>query len=371
MSAEPRRLSLVGGGSGAIVSRRGDNAVKQARDPVAKAKIDDEREWLAFVMGNAPFSVKQHFVTVVKDRHRAQGELVMSWLEGPTARTAALCGSLDVTVVEDALEAALRVLTLQSATDTTMVVNWWRAQLDERLKGEGGIPLTMLFTAPQVALSGGFVQNPLYGGVARILECIEEHLPPRLGFVHGDLHLGNLMLSAANHAQWIDPRGTFGQGFVFDAAYDVAKLLHEAPYVATRAEVVRPAGIGMHPVALRTRADKTTGEDLRSLRRLGNVNLALATRYCERIGVDDPLLAARSTLYTGLLFLTVAPFCTPSEATVMLTSAVLWLRSGLDALQWREGLHMCRSRWRELLRHIGHHAAQAASPEVIHAAELR
>ena len=56
--------------------------------------------------------------------------------------------------------------------------------------------------------------------------------------MHGDLHLGNLLVTPDRRALWVDPRGRFGDSRAFDVAYDVAKLLHEPHYVAARARTL-------------------------------------------------------------------------------------------------------------------------------------
>ena len=71
---------------------------------------------------------------------------------------------------------------------------------------------------------------------------------------------------------------------------------------------------------------------------------------CGALRGGRPLLAARATLYVGLLFVTVLPFdvLVDGEWEAMLVSGLLWLTAGLRALRYGLGLAHCRAcgrRW--------------------------
>jgi hypothetical protein len=253
------------------------------------------------------------------------------------------------------------------AADDGFVANWWAGQLERRLRlaTQRGRSVPGLMDLRYVRLVGGVIANPLFGGVGRLLDRLPD--ARTVGPIHGDLHLGNLIVTPDGQGVWVDPRGRFGDGRVFDVAYDVAKLLHEPHYVAARAHATRSAFVVHQDEAVVLALRSPTVADKRVLRPLTRESLALATYVCQAFGADDPDLAARATLYVGLLLITVLPFdvLVDGEWETMLVSGLLWLSAGLAALRGGLGLRACRALWAELTGDVEHHAAAAA---VAHAA---
>lgn len=359
-----------GGGSAAHLVRRRGLALKQGYDAASNEKIDDERRWLTWVAGADDPAVRAAFVAVNGRRSR-RGLLAMPWIDGGNARAMALDGVTDRDVLRQAVHTAAVTLFRSGrvAAPDDLVPGWWADQLTRRLRlaHARGRSVPGLMDLRYVRLVGGVIANPLFGGVTPLLDRLRG--PRAVGPIHGDLHLGNLIVTADGQGTWVDPRGRFGDGRAFDVAYDVAKLLHEPHYVAARAHAARSAVVVHQDEAVVLALRSPTPADKRVLRPLTRESLALATYVCQAFGADDPDLAARATLYVGLLFITVLPFdvLVDGEWETMLVSGLLWLSAGLAALRGGLGLRACRSLWAELTGDVEHHAA-AAALAVAHAA---
>jgi hypothetical protein len=354
-----------GGGSAAHIVRRGDLALKQGVDAAGRAKIDDERRWLQWIAATADPDLRACFVGV-DPRHCAPGVLAMPWVDGANARSLALASVIDHDVVRRAVHQGAVALfrTGREAPDDS-VWRWWADQLGRRadLAHQRRRTVPGVFRARHVRLAGGMVPNPLLGGLGPVTDLLRRHPPTAVGPIHGDLHLGNLIVTPDRRGIWVDPRGRFGRGRAFDLAYDVAKLLHEPHYVAARARAMRTrlAIVGDEVVATTVRAP--SDDDRRVVGPLAETSRTLAGSVCRALGTDDPLLAARATLYVGLLFVTVLPFAVlvDSEWETMLLSGFLWLTAGLTALRQGWGLALCETVWSDLLGDVEHHAAAPAA----------
>lgn len=73
-----------------------------------------------------------------------------------------------------------------------------------------------------------------YIGLSKMIDVVKHHARNEIGradrvsIIHGDLHLGNILVgSHGNTVKLIDPRGKFGRYVVHgDGRYDTAKLMH-------------------------------------------------------------------------------------------------------------------------------------------------
>lgn len=354
-----------GGGSAAHIVRRGGLALKQGVDAAGRAKIDDERSWLQWIAGAADPELRASFVGV-EPRHCGHGVLAMPWVEGANARSLALAGVVDHDVLHRAVHhGAVRLFRSGREAPDGAVWRWWADQLGRRTDLARSRRRTVpgVFRARHVRLAGGVVPNPLLGGFSPVTDLLRRCPPAAVGPIHGDLHLGNLIVTPDRRGVWVDPRGRFGRSRAFDIAYDVAKLLHEPHYVAARALAMRTRLAVAGDELVATGVCTPSDDDRRVLGPLAGASRALAGDVCRSLGTDDPLVAARATLYVGLLFVTVLPFpvLVDSEWETMLLSGLLWLTAGFTAVREGWGSARCETVWVDLLGDVEHHAAAPAA----------
>lgn len=361
----------IAGGSEARIVRRGDVALKVGITASGRAKVDAEQRWLTWVAGQ-PSAISRSFVPVVVEQC-APGVLAMPWLHGVTARQQVLAGTADPVVISRAVNAAaIELFETHRCLTGDVVTRWWSDQLTARLAAARirHRSLVAVQEARRIRLPGGAMANPIRSEEIDRLQVLLACSPPTaLGPIHGDLHLGNLLVPDGGPAVWIDPRGGFSASRCFDVAYDVAKLLHEPQYVAARSQMVSARFRIVGDDVIATPGHQRTHAQLAPLAPLCARSVEMAAHVCRCVGVDDPLVAARATLYVGLLFVSVLPFVTlrDGEWETMLVAGLLWLYAGVRALGNRMGPMQCAELWRELTYLGDLDAAKIASPDVLSA----
>jgi hypothetical protein len=348
------------GGSGATLTRRGAVAHKRALSVAEAAKLSDELTWLRQVRAALPESAASMVLRAL-DGESAEDAIATEWVSGPSLRLAVADG--DPAAVDAYCDIARlvfgQILRLEIQRDVGRVQRWCEGQIERRLAMAVAVRphLREVLAASYVAFDDGTIENP-YRNVEKLIRTIR---PPLTGVVHGDLHMGNVILSESGPVL-IDPRGSFDGVRTFDPAYDLAKILHEPQYVVAR-------GLGRR-TRLQTVGNTVTINseaqlgpfDRERLARLRAASLAAAAAACGEMRHLDPDLAARATLYTGLLFLTMLPFATleDGEWQTLLGYGFMWAHSGIDAVESGLGTGGCSAQWRGLLEDDQHTSAGAA-----------
>lgn len=213
---------------------------QRTRHVVRKSAIDggdklrDEIKWLL----SLPPCVAKHFPSVLEHSLKTNNTYYyMPFYELPTFR-ALLFGGLQLSQAERVVDKVLTFLfndlyptrTFNSVSDhfkETHISRVWQ-RLDEAAKEHKYF--AELLSTPTLEINGKEFEN-LPGLLARCERDTKLCLrlsPPRLVFVHGDMHFDNMLIDLApdgkvNHFILIDPRG-FHHGQ--DVAYDLGKLWH-------------------------------------------------------------------------------------------------------------------------------------------------
>jgi aminoglycoside phosphotransferase (APT) family kinase protein len=180
------------------------------------------------------------------------------------------------------------------------------------------------------------VPNVLALGLDQVASHLDECKPPYTMKIHGDLHLGNVLIDADREEfSLIDPRGEWAGHETYDPAYDIAKLLHERHYVGA---------IG----ACRVPHAAHSGGWLLSLAKLSHL---LAIAASERASAADPHIAARATLFTGIQLISILRLehSTSFNARALWRAGNCWLGAGAWAMADRWSLQQCADMWKWLL----------------------
>lgn len=338
-------------GSGALINV-GTRVVTKSSGPEEVEKLQNEAEWLS-VISDAPEHIRSHFPRVFALPTHQSPTIRMQKLPGRTGREMALLASPDVrNAAGRAVRFAVDELFLhRQSASTPTVMDWYMQHVSTSLRQalHARPHLNDVLTARYLRMHDGVVENPLYAGTRLIRAAIDAFVVPNIGLVHGDLHLGNLLVDRdADTFYWIDPRGRFGASILFDPAYDVAKLLHESLYVAARARAAE--------IRLRIDGDACVvetvhldGKALATLGHLTKLSLELAS-LAARARSTDLQCAARATFVTGLLFVSMLRLQSLDgrEWQTILGYGLQWLRAGIEAIQRSYGFGRCYELWRNL-----------------------
>jgi len=327
--------------------------IKRPRNIGLSSDLLAQGRWLRTLWRCWPDGVAQHFPKVHRLPTRSDNSLVLETVTGKNARLEILNGRLSAfETVAPAIRFALAVLPkLESSNETEPARRWYSDRFMTRLKvAEAlGVASPYVFKAETVELAGSQVRNWLFAQGEDLLGVIANLHVPRVGLLHGDLHLGNILIGGGNDEfHFVDPRGGFGNSLLGDVAYDVAKLLHEPHYVAVRSGLVR----------CRTKFKAGTwsltpaGRHLRSVAyfRLAIFAIKSAAIACQLLS-DDADLAARATFVAGLHFLalTDSRFLSGGQRMAFLYHGLLWTLLGERLLSRQADFAECMDTWQRLL----------------------
>lgn len=207
------------GGSGAFLWTFGSKVIKVGRGTSGRRKVKEEAEFLRWIHRRCD---PTPFISVRSPRALDALGVLVTERAGSTARDLALEGRGDVirTAVEHAGEAIGRLgVRLRRPQSNNQPAEWARALVADRSRdvvSRFGSSVEMSLSALLVDL-GRLTAQPVMCSPFRTV-------------VHGDAHLGNLLIDD-NRYEWIDPRGFFDGSRQFDPAYDLAKIAHEPALV--------------------------------------------------------------------------------------------------------------------------------------------
>ncbi|MFF9573081.1 phosphotransferase [Streptomyces sp. NPDC014685] len=367
-AASPAPAVGHSGGSGARIRIVGDLVVKST-DATGAGKLAAEGRWLKWVgAASRPAAIRSRFPVVLGRSEATGSTLFLRRLPGRDARTLALAGPGHATrrLVGSAVRFAFQDLAeldvRQSGWDTGA---WCAEHLDDSLERSEGHhpPVRLLRHAERVVVGGLPVANPLSADGGFVRERVRALRAVRTQVIHGDLHLGNMLVHEERDAFYLlDPRGDWGGERTFDPAYDVAKLLHEAHYLCARWG--RPSGgavLNLGELRFPAAAPGTPPVHP-ALPRLALFNARLAASACRQLD-DDPGVAARATLLTGVLLLSVLrfPHTVSYRWETLLAHGLAWLSVGLRATEGRWTLRESWAEWARLNRLVFPYAREAAS----------
>lgn len=153
------------------------------------------------------------------------------------------------------------------------------------------------------------INGKRYISIAEMIDTIRRHAQYDIGeideapIIHGDLHLGNMLISSeGNGVHLIDPRGSFGRHVLHgDRRYDLAKLMHsiEGKYDLI-VEDAFTSSIDVEERSIRYSFDRQMRWRSRA------AEWAFAQVYGESISKDRKAL----TVIEALLFLSMIPLHT-------------------------------------------------------------
>ena len=346
------------GGSGARL-HLGDRVVRKTADAGGLDKLSSEGQWLQWIRRTGGPDVARHFPRVLRLPTGDHPELVLERVPGTDARGLVLAGRADETgpLVERATRFAFGVVAgLPSAPTRASPAAWCARHLRTSLSAATRRypELTTLLAMPRLVMHDCALPNPLYGRAERAMARLRRADPARIRVIHGDLHLGNMVVAPDRGSfHLVDPRGGWDGRRHFDPAYDIAKLLHEPHYVAARSGRAR-VRLGTRAGGVLVTADAAPTPTLDGMADLAVVSRRLASFGCRTRLFDDPLIAARATMLTGVLLL--SPLRLDSigaeEWETLLGHALCWLAAGAHAVDQGLGLGRCEALWDALLSHM-------------------
>ncbi|MFW0775258.1 phosphotransferase family protein [Paenarthrobacter nitroguajacolicus] len=209
------------GGSGAFLIAGPTTVVKIGRGQSGRRKVRHEADFLRWVQDNHPHSP---FVEVRQPFGLGRlGVVATRLVHAPSARSLASGGesrllSAHVTTAARSL-AELGVAQRQLCGDNRPAL-WGQDLLIRRSR------------LAERIFDDSFLRRSIRSLVDRCSTTTKKDLmvSPFRSVIHGDPHLGNLLLTD-NEIAWIDPRGYFDGQRIFDPAYDLGKIAHEAALV--------------------------------------------------------------------------------------------------------------------------------------------
>lgn len=343
------------GGSGAAVQVDGQ-VVHKFTSPQFFPKLLAEANWLRWVSESASSHISRRFPVILDFPSLDSPVLTMQLLKATDARSIIMEESFDVMpALRKAIRFAFFELGENQRTSPWNTGSWCAEHLRISLnKSEGLHPIVKgIRSSKYLDFGQGSQQNPLQFGCPDAQYYLEKSTPPWVQVIHGDLHLGNVLVGDDGlNFYFVDPRGEWGGRRHFDAAYDIAKLLHEPSYVAARTSaspfVIR---LGSTVTKFRQAAPSPFAGRLAKLSR---ISMELARDACKGFESDDKLIAARSTLYTGVLLISILrfPHSISYDTSMLLTQGLRWMEAGISAITEEAGLEECFPVWEELHKTI-------------------
>jgi hypothetical protein len=344
------------GGSGAVIQLDQDS-VRKVATRAGLTKLRSEGRWLDWAGSHGDAEIRSRFPTVLTLPSDSDPALVLRRLPGVGARAAILSGREPEvrSLVSAAVRFAFGPLARLAAPRPGGIGpgRWCAAHLSHSLhtamaRRNG---FQALFRARRLNLPDAVLPNPLYDGGTPVLRTIAEQRTAHLRVIHGDLHLGNMLIDPdAGEFYLVDPRGDWNGERHFDAAYDVAKLLHEPHYVLARSGLVRLRLQSVRNV-LRIEPTDAVHAMPEALRALAQTSRRLAVDACQTLLREDPMLPARATVLTGVLLLSVLRLSdvTADQCEALMAYGLCWLISGLQAIAHDFGLGRCQQLWDALM----------------------
>lgn len=313
---------------GIVVKRSSDDGLD---------KLIAEAKWIQWIRGLDPDGVGSRFPGVRVMPTLGQPALVLEALPGLSARDAVLASDRDdlSRILRDAITFAFDQLPRVSASPSRWATGDWCARHMERSLRDAASThpeVASLMRKETLSLGREVVTNPLSPHAQGAVAALRALRPARALVIHGDLHLGNILVSPEDgRFFFVDPRGGWDGKLTFDPAYDVAKLLHEPAY-------------------LRARIRSGSADGNERLNAISNANQVLARLACGILESVDPTIAARATLMTGMHLSCLLRLRHTSAYDVrsLLTSSIWWLRAGLAALREQLAPAECHRVWMSL-----------------------
>lgn len=247
------------------------------------------------------------------------GSIIMEYLDYPTAHELYMGGATDTPsaiewlrifeatkVTTDTLAGESYTIDIDPVESHELIKTMYIEKTEKRLNE---LAENRLFKA--MYLFDVEINGKRYISISEMIDTIKRHAWMELGnidrapIIHGDLHLGNMLVhSSGNGVKLIDPRGKFGSHVLHgDARYDTAKLMHSIE--------------GKYDLIIEDEFESTIDLEERSIRysfdrkwrrRSRAIEWAFAQVYGEKISEDRRAL----TIIEALLFLSMIPLHTES-----------------------------------------------------------
>ena len=228
------------------------------------------------------------------------GSIIMEYLDYPTAHELYMGGATDTLAGES------YTIDIDPVESHELIKTMYVEKTEKRLNE---LAENRLFKA--MYLFDVEINGKRYISIREMIDTIKRHAWMELGnidrapIIHGDLHLGNMLVhSSGNGVKLIDPRGKFGSHVLHgDARYDTAKLMHSIE--------------GKYDLIIEDEFESTIDLEERSIRysfdrkwrrRSRAIEWAFAQVYGEKISEDRRAL----TIIEALLFLSMIPLHTES-----------------------------------------------------------
>lgn len=209
-----------------------ENGAKIARKIATDAGSQEILDQIA-LFKNLPPGIAEHYPTLLDwQTHRRPFSYVMPWYDLPTLQELVLESARPPAEIASALSSVVKFLFgvqfrwKEGSVPRDYVQRIYIDRVFRRLPGifQSGV-LHAVISAETVIFQDRELQNPirLLSSILAKQPLMEALLPPRLGFVHGQIELAHILIDTSGPANFIllDARGPDA---LLDAAYDLGKL---------------------------------------------------------------------------------------------------------------------------------------------------